>query len=297
MLPPGAPDDVLAQDDAGHLLTANTRTFSLAARLLTPRTREAATVCYAFCRIADDIVDTRDPHDPAAARALLARWEDQIEAPVQNVAVRFAEMRRARNIPDEPVRDLFAGLRQDLDFTGFETWLDLRQYCYRVAGTVGLMMARVLGCDDDRAFGPAVELGIAMQLTNILRDIADDARMGRIYLPREDLVRFGVCERAILDGHASGDVPGLMRFEIERARALYRSSRAGIPYLPGSSQFATVAMSTWYASILDQIERQGLDPWAGRARVSFGGKLATMPRVVGIFVRGQMRSGRQVRNV
>ena len=165
----------------------------------------------------------------------------------------------------------------DLDITRYARFEDLDRYCYRVAGVVGLMMTHVLGYRNDRCFPNALALGTAMQLTNILRDVAEDLRMGRVYLPLDELARFGVDEAQLRVGRVDDRFRALMRFQIDRARRYYEESEAGIPDLIGDSGRLTVrVMGRLYGGILGAIERQGLDVFRVRARVSTARKLATL---------------------
>ena len=143
---------------------------------LPPERRRAIHATYAYCRIADDIAD--HARDLARAECALDDWERQLEAPTDPVAVAFAAARAQYNVPEAAVRELLAGVRMDLRPCSFAAWEDLRLYAYRVAGTVGLMVAPILGCQDEWALPYAVDLGIAMQLSNVLRDIGEDARRG-----------------------------------------------------------------------------------------------------------------------
>jgi phytoene synthase len=173
----------------------------------------------------------------------------------------------------------------DLAPRRYATWDDLSLYCYRVAGTVGLMVAPILGCQDDEALPHAVALGTAMQLTNILRDIAEDAAQGRLYLPLDDLASFGCDPEAILAGRPSGRFADLLAFEIDRARQLYHQAQRGIPALSPSGRLTTIAGSVLYASILGKIEDMDYDVFAARARVPTRQKLQTVPSIVTAFVR------------
>lgn len=262
---------------------AHGRTFFLATRVLPPDRRRAIHAVYAYCRIADDIAD-RTP-DRARAAAALAAWERQLDAPTDPVAVAFAAVRDRYGVPTAAARDLVAGVRMDLSPVSFATWEDLRLYCYRVAGTVGLMVAPILGCRDDGALPHAIDLGIAMQLTNILRDVGEDARAGRMYLPLADLDAFD-CDPAAL--RAARSCPGfadLMAFEIARARALYASARQGFPALSPSGRLAAVAGCELYAAILSRIEAMDYDVFSARARVSGARKLGALPRITAAFAQ------------
>jgi phytoene synthase len=222
-----------------------------------PERRRSIHAAYAFCRIADDIVDGASGHRAATERAL-ADWEAQIDHPKHPVARAFA---------DQPVHELFEGMRADLHLIRYETWSDLRQYCYLAAGTVGLIVAPILGCNDSTALPRAADLGIAMQLTNILRDVAEDGRMGRIYLPLEDLDRFGVCPDRLLAGEPGPSFAPLMQFQVDRARGLYQQALAGVPSLSPTGRMTTLLAAELYAGILDVIERKNFDVLEQRAVV------------------------------
>ena len=203
------------------------RSFFLASHCLPPDRRRAIHATYAYCRIADDIAD----HSADATSAALALdvWGRQLAAPTHPVAVAFAAARAQYGVPVAPARDLITGVRMDLGPCRFATWDELRRYCYHVAGTVGLMVAPILGCEDDAALPHAVDLGIAMQLTNILRDVGEDARRGRLYLPLDELAAFGCDPEAILRGRPSGRFRELLAFQAARARDLYVASAAWHP--------------------------------------------------------------------
>lgn len=280
-----------------ELLREHARTFSFGSRFLAIERRNAIASAYAYCRIADDIVDRAGEVSPADVAASLDRWEAQLHRPEHPVAVAFAVARQRYDIPLGPVLDLLSGMRQDLSPRAYANWDELREYCYRVAGTIGLIAAPVFGCRDDRALTHAVDLGIAMQLTNILRDVAEDARLGRVYLPQDDLDRFGIDPVSLLGGMPAGDLPGLMRMEIERARTYYRSGRLGIPALCPSGQLTTIAISRLYSKILDRIEEQDCDPFHGRAHVSTRRKLRAMPLITVDFLSLQIGAGLWTRGI
>ncbi|HEV2528974.1 MAG TPA: phytoene/squalene synthase family protein [Thermomicrobiales bacterium] len=284
--PSGEPD----WSPCWELLRTHARTFSFGSRFLPTDRRNAIAAAYAWCRIADDIVDRAEELELAEISAALDRWEAELDAPVHPVSVAFAVARDRYEIPDQPLRDLLTGMRQDLAPRAYADWDDLREYCYRVAGTIGLVAAPVFGCRDDRALRHAVDLGIAMQLTNILRDVAEDAAMGRVYLPADGLARFGVEPGSILAGAPTGDLPGLMRAEIARARTYYQSGRLGIPALCASGQLTTIAISRLYGKILNRIEDQGCNPFFGRASVSTQRKLRQMPVITADFLALQVNA-------
>ncbi len=264
------------------------KSFYLASRALPHERRQAVRAAYAYCRMADDIVDRAADEDVASVDRALDRWERQLAAPEHPVAIAFASARETYGIPDQPIHDLLRGLRQDLTVHRYETWQELHEYCYLVAGTVGLIVAPILGCRDAHALPHAANLGIAMQLTNILRDVAEDAEMGRVYLPREELAQFGVTPEGIVCGRPGPDFPSLMQVQIARARSLYASAFAGVPALCPSGRFATLAAAELYAGILDEIERLDYDVFRRRAVTSRATKARKLSAAVRHFARMSM---------
>jgi len=261
---------------------AHGRTFAFASRFLPPERRRAILAAYAYCRVADDIAD-RTTDLETAARAL-DDWERQLDDPIHPVAVAFSAARRQYGVSKGAAVDLLTGVRMDLAPRRFETWDELRRYCYHVAGTVGLMAAPMLGCADDAALPYAVELGIAMQLTNILRDVGEDASRNRLYLPLDELQAFGCDPESILDGKPNGHFADLLAFEIARARRLYAGAWRGLPALAPSGRLTTLAASRLYAAILDAIEEQRYDVFDRRACVPLPRKLAALPGIAVAFV-------------
>jgi 15-cis-phytoene synthase len=259
------------------------RSFFLASYCLPPDRRRAIHAIYAYCRIADDITD--HSADATSAALALDAWEWQLSAPTHPVAVAFAAARAQHGVLVAPAQDLITGLRMDLGPCRFATWDELRRYCYHVAGTVGLMVAPILGCEDEAALPHAVDLGIAMQLTNILRDVGEDARRGRLYLPLDELAAFGCNPEAILRGRSSGRFRELLAFQVARARDLYVQARRGIPALSPAGRLTTLAASELYAAILTAIEERDYDVFGARAYVPKGRKLAVLPSLATEFVR------------
>ena len=261
------------------------RSFFFASRCLPPVRQRAALATYAYCRIADDIVDRAEVEGPHAAAEALAHWEAQLTRPTHPVTIAFAHARAHFAVPVEPVRDLLTGIRMDLTTNRYATWADLRAYCYHVAGTVGLMVAPIFGCRDPHALGHAANLGIAMQLTNILRDVREDAELGRIYLPLDELAAFGCDPEALLAGQPGPRFPELIAFQIDRARTLYADARRGVPALAPSGRLATLAASRLYAGILTEIENMDYDVFRARAHVSSARKVRAVPAITASFVR------------
>jgi phytoene synthase len=254
--------------------------------------RRAAFALYAFCRVADDIVD--DEHrdaDRAHTAAVVERLRLRLEralagAPDDPVFRELAWAAAEFDVPPAPLRGLIDGVARDLAVSRYESWPELAAYCAGVASTVGEMCAHVFGIPADaesrqRALAHARTLGVAMQHTNILRDVGEDARRGRCYLPAEDLARFGLdAERVLHDprvAERAGWAP-LMRFEVARARALYDEASRGIPLLARDARPCASACATGYAAILTAIERLDYDTVSTRARVGAGQRLGILWR-------------------
>lgn len=265
------------------------RTFYFASRCLPRAQRQAVVATYAFCRIADDIVDNSDASDREDAIRNLEAWEREIAHPVHPVAIAFAVARDRFRIPEEPIHELMDGVRMDLDTGRYSSWDGLSSYCYHVAGTVGLMVAPILGCSSEEAMPHAADLGIAMQLTNILRDVGEDARRGRIYLPLDEIAAFGCTETAILAGEPEPGFPSLMQFQIARARHLYASAHRGIPALDAYGRFTTLVAHNLYARILNEIEANHYDVFGRRAHISTKRKILSLPKISLRFVQSTLR--------
>lgn len=264
----------------------HSRSFYFSARLLPPGKREGIMSLYAFCRLSDDLVDglgAAENHPVARARARLAlgAWAREniglVPASDHPVVVAWADTRRRFAIPQALADELVEGVRMDLTIDRYATWDELWLYCYRVASTVGLMSMYITGARTMDAVPYAVQLGVALQLTNILRDVGEDARAGRIYLPREDMERFGYTEDMLMSGVINDRFVSLMRFQIERAHALYRAAEPGIAMLPEDSRLAVSAASAVYRGILGKIVEANYDVFNHRAHLSMGEKLRALP--------------------
>jgi len=202
-------------------------------------------------------------------------------SPTQHVLHAFARTVHDYAIPRPYFEDLADGCRMDLTVARYATWAALEDYCYHVAGVVGLIMSCVFGLRSPAAREQAVQMGNAMQLTNILRDVREDWEKGRVYLPQEDLARFNVTERDLAAGVVDDRFAALMRFEIARARHLYRSGAAGLCHLADDgSRLTASAMAVIYAGILRAIERQRYDVFTSRAHLTTVQKLARVPKAI-----------------
>jgi phytoene synthase len=259
-----------------EIVRFHSKTFYLSSLFLEPLKRRAVWAVYAFCRTADDIVD-RD--SPAADKlAAIESWEDQLVASYEGrtsdpIFVAFADAAQRFRIPIEPALDLLRGARMDVTVRRYESYEDVSEYCYLVASTVGLLVMPILGTLSREAVRYGVALGRAMQMTNILRDVGEDARMDRIYLPAEDLRRFGCSEENVLAGAIDEPFVALMRFEIERVRAMYAAAEPGIALLASESRFTVRLALGLYRRILERIEANDYDVFRRRAYVPFRTKL------------------------
>jgi phytoene synthase len=255
------------------------------AKLLGAERGDAIAALYAFARVADDLVDERPPDArPEEIRVELQRMLLELRRAVAGEPVEprwlvLGEAVRKYAIPLEPFDDLVRGLAMDLDGTTYRTYSDLELYCYRVAGTIGLMITPVAGYrEGTRALEYAKMLGSAMQLTNILRDVGEDHARGIVYLPEEDLARFGL-SRDDLPRHVGEDrFRELIELEISRARRLYAEGLRLIPLMTsarGRAAFRFAADA--YGAILDKIRANGHDVITRRASLSFAEKLTMIP--------------------
>ena len=275
-------------------LTAKySKSFYLGTLLMSPVKRRAIWAIYAWCRRTDELVD-----GPAAAMTTpetLDLWQQQLESifagnPVDDFDQALADTIERFPIEIQPFEDMIAGQRMDLYRNRHQTFDELYLYCYRVAGTVGLMSTAVMGIDTSMNTAPwnknkppyipikeAIALGIANQLTNILRDVGEDARRGRIYLPLEDLARFNYTPEDLFNGVIDERWRELMRFQIKRARQFYAQAQKGIHYLSTDARFPVWAALIHYSRILAKIERNDYDVFSQRAYVPQWQKLRSLP--------------------
>ena len=256
------------------------RTFYYGSLFLPMEKRRAAWALYAFCRIADDIADDPTLYDDPLGQ--LATWRDALVAtyaghPRGPVMHAWADMLERYPVPLQPALDLIEGVQMDVAGVSFTTFAELQLYCYRVAGTVGLLMTPILGYDDPAALDYAVDLGIAMQLTNILRDIGEDARQGRVYLPAEELVAYGYSRDELMRGVMNPAYYSVIEAQIARAEGYYQRGMRGIALLSADSRLAISLSGTLYRAILRRIRLNGYDVFSRRAHISFPGKLAAVP--------------------
>jgi 15-cis-phytoene synthase len=268
-------------------LTRKSRSNFFYAFLCLPRPqREALYAVYAFCRIVDDAVDVGQ--DQAAKRKELERWRAEIAqvfdgSPAHPAAQRLQEAVKLFPIPREALNEIIAGVEMDLDRSTYKTFDELYPYCYRVASAVGLCCIEIFGYSDVRAREYAVNLGVALQLTNIMRDVQPDARAGRVYLPQEDLERFGVAAADLAGGRYTPEFLKLMEYEAARAHAYYERAWATLPRSDEHRLFAAEIMGRTYFALLETIERRRFQVFGARVSVP-------TPRKLGIALRCWVQS-------
>ncbi|MFP4527640.1 MAG: phytoene/squalene synthase family protein [Candidatus Kapaibacterium sp.] len=260
------------------------KSFYFSAQFLPRDVRWATYAVYGFCRHADNIVDNPRLRTQSQIIAELDSLCDELRIAWQtgeseNPALfSFVRVGRSVDMPIEYPLDLIEGVRMDLTKSRYNNFDELYIFCYRVASVVGLMMTYVLGFRDERALEYAEKMGIAMQLTNILRDIEEDMQMGRIYIPINELQQFGISPEDIINKNFSDNFKELMQFQIRRARDYYQKARPGVRMLDRSSRFAIYAASSIYGKILDKIEENGCNPFLGRAFVPKSEKISILFR-------------------
>lgn len=254
-----------------RLITAqNSRSFYLATSLLPRQKRNAVRALYAFCRLADDHIDKNNDQPYLT----LQRLRDNIHNlklidndPVGEVMLAWEDARSRYHVPIRYCDQLLDGVEGDLHRVRYNTFEELTLYCYGVASTVGLMSMHIIGYSTE-ATPYAVKMGVALQLTNILRDIGEDYRAGRLYLPKEDLTAFGITENDIASALVDERWRNLMRFQIARTRRIYAEAWPGIAYLNSRGRLSAAAAVIFYKGILDDIEGNDYNVFTRRAFVS-----------------------------
>ena len=268
-----AEENRVAFEYARKITAYHSKSFYFSARMLPKEQRWATYALYGFCRHCDNLIDTpRQRTETEIVREIQLLTEELQVAyntgESQHPIIRaFILVAKVYGIPIEYPLDLLKGVAMDVQQTRYKTFDELSLFCYRVAAVVGLMMTYVLGYKHERAFRYAKHLGIAMQLTNILRDIKEDKDMGRIYLPQKDLVGFGVLEQDILEEKITPQLKALIKFQVERADHYYTEAMPGISLLETESQYAIYSAAKIYRGILRKIEDHNYDPFMNRVFV------------------------------
>lgn len=226
--------------------------------------RRAITALYAFCREVDDVVD--ECTDPAVATAKLAWWRQEVGSifskerginPSHPVTKALAGVAQSFNLTAERLNEIIDGMEMDLNYNRYADFDTLRRYCYHVASVVGLCSVEIFGYRNANTLKYAQDLGLAFQLTNIIRDVGEDARRDRIYLPQDELVRFGVSEEDILQSRESDNFRRLMEFQIERAESYYDSAFAALSAEDRKNQLSGIIMAAIYRTLLQEIKSDG----------------------------------------
>ena len=281
---------VEAYDYCRKVTKRASKTFYWGSVFLPKPKRQAVWAVYALCRIVDDIVDEEmHPDTPrvghlsgsSTPKQELDYWRQSLEHVFQRggagdnpVQLAWSDMLERYPVPFAPVLDLLDGVEMDLTISRYQTFEELYLYCYRVAGTVGLLTSPIFGYQDETALQHAVDLGVALQLTNILRDIGEDARRNRVYLPLDEMERFGYTEHDLMNGVVNDTFCDLLRFQMARANNYYQRSLPGISLLSPDSRLAIRLSGTLYKGILDRIHLNNYNVFTKRASVPLKTKLA-----------------------
>lgn len=266
-----------AYRQAEKITAQHSKSFYFASGLLPEEKRAAVRALYAFCRTVDDIVDESAD---AQQNSRLDYWRAMVEsdsfADNNLVAAAWADTLTRYHIPRHYALQLIDGVARDLSQVRYQTFDELATYCYGVASTVGLMSMYIVGFKNNKAVPYAIKLGVALQMTNILRDVSEDYQNGRLYLPREELAFYGIQELDIARGHITDGWRQFMKFQIERTRQLYEESWEGIKMLEREGQLAIGAASIFYQGILDEIEKNDYDVFTHRASLSAWDKVSRL---------------------
>lgn len=259
--------------ELAHAEGARQSNLAFALGGLPPARRADAMVFYDFCRIVDDIADGDLPISEKAR--LLDRWRTAL-AHKQGLPPRLATLVDKYHLDTNLLIEIVRGVEMDVEPRLYETYDELKAYCWRVACAVGLISIEIFGCRDPRSKIYAEHLGLALQLTNILRDVAEDASMGRIYLPLEDLRKFGVTESQLLEGSPESGFADLMKFEAGRAEALFQRTTETLPPADARALLPAEVMRVFYAKLLHRMKADGFRVFEKRYRLSKTEKLLTL---------------------
>jgi phytoene synthase len=269
------------------------KTFYLGTKIMTADKQKAIWAIYVWCRRTDELVD--GPNASRITPEALRRWDDRLESifagkPYDMLDATLSDTVLRFRLDIQPFKDMVNGMRMDLVKTRYENFDELYEYCYRVAGTVGLMSVPVMGVDPDyendkeEIYGAALGLGLANQLTNILRDVGEDSTRNRVYVPLDDLARFNVTQEEVMmgtlvdkDGNVDPRWKDFMKFQIERARFYFKEAESGALKLEANARWPVMSALILYSQILDSIEANDYDNFTQRAYVSKLKKFATLP--------------------
>ena len=252
---------MLALDYCRQKAAESHSSFLSGFRFLSVEKRNAITVLYAFCRELDDVVDGCT--DPNVAQITLNWWRSDLEKVFNNempehpVHQALKDIRASFDLPKNEFEALIDGMQMDLEQARYGSFDELKLYCHRVAGVVGCLIARILGFSNPKTLEYADKMGLALQLTNIIRDVGEDARQGRIYLPIEEMQKFDVPANVIMQCKPTDSFAKLMQFQVDRARETYREAMLLLPAADKKSQKVGLIMAAIYYALLNEIDRDG----------------------------------------
>nr|ACB20515.1 phytoene synthase [Arabidopsis thaliana] len=275
-----------AYDRCGEVCAEYAKTFYLGTLLMTPERRKAIWAIYVWCRRTDELVD--GPNASHITPMALDRWEARLEdlfrgRPFDMLDAALADTVARYPVDIQPFRDMIEGMRMDLKKSRYQNFDDLYLYCYYVAGAVGLMSVPVMGIDPkskattESVYNAALALGIANQLTNILRDVGEDARRGRVYLPQDELAQAGLSDEDIFAGKVTDKWRNFMKMQLKRARMFFDEAEKGVTELSAASRWPVWASLLLYRRILDEIEANDYNNFTKRAYVGKVKKIAALP--------------------
>ncbi|KAF6146537.1 hypothetical protein GIB67_008823 [Kingdonia uniflora] len=275
-----------AYDRCKEVCAEYAKTFYLGTLLMTPERRRAIWAIYVWCRRTDELVD--GPNSSHITPAALDRWESRLEdlfagRPYDMLDAALSDTVTKFPVDIQPFKDMIEGMRLDLRKSRYKNFDELYLYCYYVAGTVGLMSVPVMGISPEsqapteKVYNSALALGIANQLTNILRDVGEDARRGRVYLPQDELSQAGLSDEDIFAGRVTDNWRNFMKKQIKRARMFFDESENGVTELSSASRWPVLASLLLYRQILDEIEANDYDNFTKRAYVSKAKKILALP--------------------
>ncbi|MBR9977105.1 MAG: phytoene/squalene synthase family protein [Bacteroidetes bacterium] len=294
----GTLDRIPSMAYAKILARTYSKSFYLATQFLSPSRRQDVYAVYAFCRYTDNIVDAPRSRDRRQLKQELDNWRDELLQGWEGgesqhpVLVVFLPVLRKYGVPLQLPLDLIKGVEMDLTIDRYQSFAELKSFCYRVASVVGLMMTYVFGYRDRSAFPHAEALGIAMQLTNILRDIDEDWQLrGKVYLPQDEMMFYGVGIEDIAARRVTPAMRAFLKVQVERAHSYFDYGELGIPLLHRQARFAVRSAAALYREILREIERADYNVFVRRPVVSGRRKLLTL---ITLSIRGRFwKSGRQ----
>ncbi len=277
-----AADLELAYSHCQRITKENARNFYYSSWLMPPAKRRAMCAVYAYCRLCDDIADGELPLD----KKYLGFEEVRQNLRASELSGKDAQIYRALRdaaqnfrIPHSYFEEILQGVEMDMVKDRFASFDELQEYCYKVASVVGLVCIQVFGYKDPKAKEYAIDLGLAMQLTNILRDVKEDVERGRIYIPQDEMAQFNYTEDELRKGALTDEFKALMAYQAARARGYFDSGRRLFPLISSDTRACLMLMHATYSGILNRIERSGFDVFERRIGLSAGAKLVLLTRI------------------